>query len=108
MISPFKFIAVGLVLILALSGCQQSPSTNPSGKEAGKIYDVKGKVVSVDAANKRVKLDHEDIPGLMKAMKMEFTVEDAKLLEGLKAGDEVRGTLRSGGGNTVITSFQKR
>ena len=48
------------VICLAFAGCTQG--------KAEKIYDIKGKVVSIDVAKKSVKLDHEDIPRFMKAM----------------------------------------
>ena len=57
-----------LLAALLLAGCQ---SGSDSGKD--KVYDIKGKVVEVDAARKKVRLDHEDIPGLMRAMEMSFS-----------------------------------
>src|SRR5712692_8954212 len=54
-------------------------------------YPIKGKVLAVHPDKPAVKLDHEDIPGLMKGMEMEFPVDDAKMLEGLQVGDEVEG-----------------
>ena len=44
---------------------------------------------------------------LMKAMQMEFRVEDAKLLEGIKPGDEVKGELVKEDSGPVITRLQK-
>ena len=69
---------------------------------------MKGKVVAVEKEKNRVVLDHEDIPGLMKAMQMPFSVTDPKLLEGLKAGDAVSGKLKAEGGKYVITQLQTR
>lgn len=70
-----------------------------------KIYDFKGKVVSVDVPKKSVKLDHEDIPGFMMAMQMSFEVENAKMLDGLKAGDPVQGKLKMKAGTQHITEL---
>jgi Cu/Ag efflux protein CusF len=39
-------------------------------------------------------LDHEEIPGFMKAMTMWFRVEDTKILEDFHMGDKVVGKLR--------------
>lgn len=72
-----------------------------------KIYDIVGKVVSLDAEKKKVTLNHEDIPGLMKAMEMPFAVDNAKVLEGLKAGDLVHGKLRVKGGDYLIMELMK-
>ena len=90
-----------------LTGCQNQ-SGSSSQKDAGKTYDVTGTVVSLDRDKKTVTLDHEDIPGLMKAMKMDFTVEDAKVLDGLAAGDSVTGKLKADGGSYVVMSLSKR
>lgn len=86
-------------------GCQPPGAATT---EAAKLYDVKGKVVALDREKKVVTLDHEDIPGLMKAMKMDFTVEDVKVLDGIAAGDSVAGKLKADGGNYVLTSLSKR
>src|SRR5438132_12897921 len=88
-----------LLVTLFLSGCGTG-----SAVPKEKTFDVKGTVVSMDPKKPSVKLDHQDIPGLMKAMVMEFDVADPKLLEGVKAGDNVQGKLKSkdGGEYTVI------
>lgn len=96
MILPLTIIA------LTITGC----TSNSGDKE--KVYDIKGKIVSLDAAKKTVRLDHEDIPGFMKAMEMDFSVQDAKILTGLKAGDQVQGRLKAKDSNYVITELQKR
>jgi protein SCO1 len=88
---------------LIIAGC------NPGTANKEKIYDVKGKVVTVDLEKKKVTLDHEAIPGHMNPMTMPFDVEDAKLLDGLKAGDQVQGKLKvQEGKNDVITELKKQ
>jgi Cu/Ag efflux protein CusF len=52
---------------------------------------LQGRVVSIDTGGKMVTIDHEDIPGLMRAMKMPFTVEDPRLME-FGPGMPVRGS----------------
>ena len=50
-----------------------------------------GKVMSVDRAKLRIKLAHEPIKSLgWSAMMMDFSVVNALLLDGLKAGDAVQ------------------
>ncbi len=98
---------VGLVLALIIVGCKGGgEGSSRAGGE--KLYDVRGKVVAVNPAKPAVTLDHEDIPGLMKAMQMEFAVEDAKLLEGIKVGDQVQGRLKKGESGYVLTKLEKR
>jgi Cu/Ag efflux protein CusF len=97
-------IACFLCPVALLAGC--SSSSTPSSAE--KLYDLKGKVVSVDAGAKSVKIDHEDVPGLMKAMTMSFAVEDAKLLDGIAAGDAVEGKLKVASDNKyILTELRK-
>jgi Cu/Ag efflux protein CusF len=93
-----------LLTVFALAGCSQK-----SGQDsAAKIYDIKGKVVAIRPDREGVTLDHEDIPGLMKGMKMEFLVEDARVLEGLEVGDQVQGKLKVESGSQMITELKKR
>jgi len=98
---------VVLALSLLVVGCKGGgEGTSRTGGE--KLYDVRGKVVAVDPAKPAVTLDHKDIPGLMKAMQMEFAVEDVKLLEGIKVGDRVQGRLKKGESGYVLTQLEKR
>src|SRR5947209_8042568 len=94
-----------LIVSLFLAGCKGAEPKSPA---ESKQYPIKGKVIAVDVKKPSVKLDHEDIPGLMKAMTMSFDVADAKLLEGLKEGDTVEGQLKMDGGKYVITELKKQ
>jgi Cu/Ag efflux protein CusF len=93
-------------LAFVFIGCKGADEEKAAG--AGREYDIRGKVVEVDAGKPAVTLYHDDIPGLMKAMKMQFSVKDATLLEGIKAGDEVQGRLHKGPSGYVITRLEKR
>jgi Cu/Ag efflux protein CusF len=106
MLQPLWATALAALAALAFgTGC--SPSNPPAADDKG--YDLKGTVVSVDAAKQDVTLDHEDIPGLMGGMKdMQFHVEDAKLLEGLKTGDSVQGRVKKSDSGPIITKLEKR
>jgi protein SCO1/2 len=105
MMNTFRWLGLLAVTVpLLLAGCKGEESKTSEAKQ----YPIKGKIVSVDAAKPAVKLDHEDIPGLMKGMQMTFDVSDARLLEGLKAGDDVQGQLKVDGGKQVITELKKR
>src|SRR5436309_1466382 len=96
----FRFAV--MLLSLALVGCQGGGGDKAeTGGE--KLYDVRGKVVAIDAAKSAVTLNHEDIPGLMKAMEMEFRVDDPKLLEGVKVGDQVQGRLKKVESGYILT-----
>ena len=54
-----------------------------------KAYQVKGVIKEVSADRKQAKIEHENIPGYMKAMTMMFDVKDAKELQGLQPNDQV-------------------
>jgi Cu/Ag efflux protein CusF len=95
-----------LVLWLFLPGCKAETTTTPAG--GNNEYDLRGKVVALDVARPAVTLDHEDVPGLMKAMKMEFPVENPKLLAGIKVGDQVQGRLKKSESGYLITRLEKR
>jgi protein SCO1/2 len=94
------------VLALVPIGCGGADENKASA--TAREYDIRGKVVDMDLSKPAVTLDHEDIPGLMKAMKMPFNVKDASVLEGIKAGDEVQGRLQKGPSGYVITRLEKR
>jgi protein SCO1/2 len=92
------------LLALVFAGCQSSSDSGPKEK----VYEIKGKIVAVAPDRSTVKLDHEDIPGLMKAMTMDFGVADPKLLDGLAPGDTVQGKLKVESGKYVLTELRKR
>ena len=89
-----------LLVVVVLIGCR-------TGSEPAKTYDVKGSVVSLDPKKPSVKLDHQDIPGLMKGMVMEFDVASPKVLEGLKPGDKVQGKIKVDAGTQIVTHLEK-
>ena len=96
-------VFVFLLLPVLAAGCHHHDGTGSTDK----IYDVKGKVVSVNKEKNTIKLDHDDIPGLMKAMSMDFKVEDAKLLDGLNAGDQVQGRFKEKDGDCILLELKK-
>jgi Cu/Ag efflux protein CusF len=98
---------VAIVSLIFLTGC--SGETPRKDKEAStRRYEIMGKVVSVDQKKPALRIDHEDIPGLMKAMEMEFDVEDARILDGIKPGDQVKGELVKEKSGYLITRLEKR
>jgi protein SCO1/2 len=101
--------AVLLGAALGTIGCGSASDTRKdTANVTAKVYDVTGKVVGLDRRKPAVTLDHKDIPGLMKAMKMEFKAADAKVLDGLAPGDAVEGKLKVENGEYTITELRKR
>ncbi len=81
-----------LVLGSLLAAACQKTETAPVSVDA-KRYPMKGKVVSVDKANKKAKIDHEAIPGFMEAMTMDFPIREDWVFDNLTPGAEVRAEL---------------
>ncbi len=75
---------VFLSACLLLGACQRAPERR---------FELKGKVVAVDKAQRQVTLAHEKIPGYMDAMTMPFNVADEWALPVLTPGQTVEATL---------------
>lgn len=87
-----KFLLTLAVFALAVSfGCQK-PETAPDETKV-KRYPIKGKVVSVDREKKRAKVEHEEIPGFMEAMTMDFPIHEDWVWEDLKPTVEIQAEL---------------
>lgn len=60
-------------LLVACSGEEPKPLSEPGEK----LYTVRGTIVSRRASDNTVHMDHEEIPGFMAAMKMDYAVRGA-------------------------------
>jgi len=114
-----------LACLLVCAACSQvetnpissKPETNgplsksPSSTSAPPIkngdYPGKGKITKINTELKSVELDHEDIPGVMPRMIMEFYVIEPAKLDALKVGDKVDFTLRHGDHTETIVAITK-
>lgn len=76
---------------MVFSACQKQDAKQAS--ESAKRYPLKGKVVSVDKANKKATIEHEEIPGFMEAMTMDFPIRENWVWENLSPGAEVHAEL---------------
>ena len=65
--------------------------SGPDGQleDSPEVYRVRGIVRSVDELRRMILLEHQDIPGLMPAMTMTFSVSSEVGLSGLSKGQEV-------------------
>jgi Cu(I)/Ag(I) efflux system periplasmic protein CusF len=86
----------------------QHKAVGPAAAVATTTYQAVGRVVSLNLHRPSIEIDHEDIIGLMPAMKMEFFVKQKSLLDGLKAGDQIDFSLDNGVGGLVITRISKK
>ncbi len=76
---------------LLLAACTPSgDSGNGTGDEAETtIYDVRGVLMETKDEGKVAVIDHEEIPGYMRAMVMPFRAKNPAELEGLEPGSEL-------------------
>ena len=116
-----KFLFITLfVFFLALSACEKSVSESkpqnvktassplpaPSIPKDGN-YNGKGEVTRINMELGSVELKHEDMPGLMPEMQMEFFVKDKSLLKGLAIGDRVDFVVEYKHPQETITNIKK-
>ncbi len=71
-----------------LTACSKPAPSAPAEAQAKRFHLV-GKIVSIDAANNSLTIDHQAIPGFMDAMTMAYSVRSAQALTGLGPGDEI-------------------
>ena len=82
-----------LIVLLLLAACG-GPVT----------YTALGDVLTIDADHRHVTIQHDDIPGLMSAMTMRFSVASPELVAALAPGARIRFTLQQGDEDLVVTS----
>ena len=81
-----------LPLLTLFAGCDRPPSNATSPTVAS--YAVRGVLQSADATGGRAVIAHDEIPGYMVAMTMEFTAAQPAELAGLVPGDVLTFDLR--------------
>jgi len=84
---------------LWLVACQSTPEKQ--------IFTAQGVVKDVVANGKGVRIAHEDIPGFMQAMTMEFAVKDPALLSQVQPEDEVAFTIEKTSESLYITAIHR-
>jgi protein SCO1/2 len=88
-----RFLLVLLIsFLLFITAC--SSSQNQETPEAKlKRYDLTGKVISVNRSKGEAAIAHDEIPGYMAAMTMDFPIKDKDILNDLTPGAEITGIL---------------
>ena len=88
-------------MMLLLGGalaCQQVPEKQ--------VFTARGVVKSVAEPDKSIRIAHEDIPGFMNAMTMDFAVKDRALLANLQIDDEIQFTVEKTPDGIYLTEIQ--
>jgi Cu/Ag efflux protein CusF len=110
-------VLFALVIVFAALACERTerpdntkvaaPAPKATATVNSEIYHSKGTVRGTNPKFPSVEIEHEDIPGLMPPMTMEFYVRDVSMLSGLKAGDKVEFTIVNGVGGLKISEIKK-
>lgn len=64
-------------------------SAEPTVVETGESWTARGIYLGSKFEGQAVSIDHEDIPGLMDAMKMDFLIDSPEDMNGITEGDKV-------------------
>lgn len=88
-----RFILLFLASLVLLAACQKGPQQTEGNTADVKRYPLKGKIISVDKAAKKVKIQHQAIEGYMDAMTMDFPVREDFILNDLTAGSDIKADL---------------
>lgn len=112
-----KIRLFALLLVLPLWGCTgkesaqiknaPSPVRSPAAAPAAtlEVYHGKGTITATNPKFPSIEMEHEEIVGLMPAMKMEFYLRDVSMLKDVKPGDRIEFTLENGIGGLKITQI---
>jgi protein SCO1 len=101
-IAILSFLSITLIASLAAVGLTKKISTKDR-----KIYQVTGRVISLDLDERSIRIRHEEIPDYMPAMTMPFSVKDASLLNRVKPGDSITFQLEVTEEDSWISRIQK-
>ena|SRR5213592_3805409 len=67
-------VAVAATVALVLLACAKAKPAQPLSEPGETLYALKGVVVGRDLADNTLRVDHEQIPGYMEAMTMDYPV----------------------------------
>jgi protein SCO1/2 len=100
------FIAVALLLFTACAKKEEEKG-KPLDVPGQQLYDVRGKILSRDAGDNSLKLDHEAIKGFMEAMTMDYTVRGARVDELPPNGTRIAAKLHVAGDAYWLTGVKR-
>lgn len=71
--------ALFLILITIVFACSEGEKPRPLSEPGEKLYTLRGVMLSRNASENSLRVDHEAIPGFMEAMVMEYNVRGMKV-----------------------------
>ena len=120
-----RLLLLALIALTSLVSCKQQTTNQSAGPQpsptgipidravsqpspiTGKPYPGTGIVKLINRKEGWIGIAHEEIPGLMPAMEMEFWVENRSLLDKVKVGQKVNFTLVDTGKAQILTKLEK-
>jgi protein SCO1/2 len=81
-----KLFLLGCLMALSLYGCTGSSDV----VEEREVYEVRGEYLGPQFDGKAMKVRHEEIPGYMKAMIMDFKLDEPAEIDDLEPGDKIQ------------------
>ena len=100
--------AVMMAVALVLFACSDPESKPKPLSEAGeKLYTLAGRVVTRDAGDNTVRVDHDAIPGLMQGMTMDYSVRGASVASLPADGTRVEAKLHVTSNGYWLTDVKK-
>ncbi len=88
-----RYILLFLFSILLFTACQKADTQSQTASADAKRYTLRGKVVAVDKANKKASIAHDEIPGYMDAMTMDFPIRADWVWDDLTKDADIRADL---------------
>jgi len=93
-----KTLSIAIIILstlvsLVLSSCQPKQPKQRVRSATEKHYELKGKVVTIDKAQRTITVAHEDIKDYMPAMTMPFNVQDDWVYEIATPGNRIAASL---------------
>src|SRR2546423_4696919 len=73
-------LALVAVIIVAAACAKEKQTAKPLSEPGETVYAVKGTVVGRDTGDNTLRVDHEQIPGYMEAMTMDYPVRGAAVV----------------------------
>jgi protein SCO1/2 len=78
-----------------------------SSAPAERTFTMQGQILTIEPDRLHAVIDHEEIKGFMMAMTMTYKMKDARVLDGIEAGDLITATLTVVSNDAYITAVMK-
>ncbi len=99
--------AAGVVVWLALACAEENAAPKPLSEPGERLYTVRGVIAGRDVADNTLRIDHQEIPGYMEAMTMDFPVRGAEVASLPADRSRVEATLHVNNGRVWLTGVKR-